>query len=254
MYRQAVIAVMCVGLLAGAQDAAAQVGQDWTDRGFVNLNVAFETTSGALDGGRTFRLYDENGTTNVRQDVDSGPLFDFSVGVRVWRNATVGIAYHHESTTGQGTAEASVPNPAFTDRLRPVSLNVTDLGRSEQALHLQFGYMIPVMEQLSVHVFLGPSFFSLSQDVITDLTFQETSFPFTTVNATASAEEVSEGAVGFHVGADVTYQFYETTNLKLGAGAFLRYAGATVDIPVLDNTVGSDVGGIQVGFGARLRF
>jgi hypothetical protein len=245
---------MCAGVLAMARDASAQFGQAWTDRGYAALNVGFETTSGDLQGGRSFSIYGETGTTSTSQAVDSGALFDIAAGARVWRNVSVGIAYHRESTNGEGVSTAVVPNPAFTDRPRSVTLNVGDLGRTENAVHIQFGYMLPINEELSVHVMLGPSFFSLSQDVVGDLTFAEAGFPFTTVNAEPVIDESSDSAVGFNVGVDVSYKFYETTSVKIGAGAFLRYAGATVDVGVLDNTVGSDVGGIQIGFGGRIRF
>ena len=35
---------------------------------------------------------------------------------------------------------------------------------------------------------------------------------------------------------------------------FVRYSGASADVLVLENTVDSDVGGLQVGFGVRTRF
>jgi hypothetical protein len=254
MYRKAVIFVLCMGLVATARDAAAQVGQAWTDRGYVNVSAGAETTSGELDGARNFRLYGENGTISVRQGIDSGGLFDIAAGARVWRNLSVGIAYHREGTSGEGTADATVPNPGFTDRPRSVTVNASDLNRTEHAVHLQFGYMVPLNERLSVHLFVGPSFFSLHQDVISDVSFTEGAFPFTSVTATPAIAETSDSGTGYNIGADVAYQLYETTSVKVGLGFFLRYAGATVQVPVLDNSVGSDVGGLQFGFGGRLRF
>jgi hypothetical protein len=35
---------------------------------------------------------------------------------------------------------------------------------------------------------------------------------------------------------------------------FLRYSAATARIRILENEVDSDLGGLQIGFGARLRF
>jgi hypothetical protein len=63
-----------------------------------------------------------------------------------------------------------------------------------------------------------------------------------------------ESPVGGHIGADVTYKFYESGRMKIGAGAFLRFAGASADIQVLDNVVSTDLGGVQLGFGLRTRF
>ena len=64
------------------------------------------------------------------------------------------------------------PNPPSSSH-RSVALNVPDLERSERAFHLQLGYMLPLNEEISVHVTIGPSFFSVHQDVVSDVTFTE---------------------------------------------------------------------------------
>ena len=259
MYRQTITSLVLVfGFVCGAaSNAAAQAGQAWTERGYFNINAGFENTTGEITDAVNFTIYNEPGSLQTTQAVDSGALFDISGGARVWRNVSVGIAYHTESTTGEGSATASVPNPVFFNQNRSVALALSDLNRSESAVHLQFGYMVPVSDVLDVHVTLGPSFFSLKQDVLSSVTYTETGFPFTTVNATPNFTERSDDAVGFNIGVDVSYKFLTTGPVKLGAGMFLRYAGATVDVTVLDGSgavVGSDVGGLQIGFGGRVRF
>ena len=90
MHRRALTIAVCALCLAGAREASAQAVQDWTDRGYFNFNVGFESTSGTLNDAVTFRLYDEDGTKGVDSAVDSGAFFDFSVGGRVWRNVSRG--------------------------------------------------------------------------------------------------------------------------------------------------------------------
>ena len=256
-------AILLVALIAMSVRAAAAQGAapaqttqtiDWLDRGYFNLNIGFETTSGELNDSVTFPLYGETGTKSVTQNVDSGSLFDFSVGARVWRNVSVGIGYHRGSNDSEASATASVPNPAVFGANRAVAVSAGDLQRVEQAFHIQFGYMIPLSDVLSVHVTAGPSFFSLKQDVLSDLTFTETGPPFTTVNTTPVITERSDSPVGINAGVDITYQFYNSGDYKIGGGAFLRYAGASARIPVMENEVDTDVGGLQIGFGARIRF
>jgi hypothetical protein len=258
MHRKALTVAVCVLLIASARDAAAQA-QTWTDRGYVNFSLGIETgSSGSLSGTRTFRLYDEDGTFNINQSFDSGALIDFSVGARVWQNVSAGIAFHRESTTGEGNASASVPDPLIFERPRQVTLDADDLKRTERAVHLQVGYMLPLNERLSVHLTGGPSFFRLTQDVIV---VDADSFAESggTVTFNRETADRSGTAVGFNIGGDVNYLFYQTGSIRAGVGAFLRYTGATVDIRVIDDAagvseVGSDVGGIQIGFGARVRF
>lgn len=254
MHRTVLTIAVCVLLTASPYEAVAQAPQPWIDRGYVNVNLGFESTSGTLNDATTFRLYDEDGTKAVESAVDSGALFDFSAGWRVWRNVSAGIGFHRESTTGQAAFTASVPNPIFFNRNRNVALTANDLERSERAIHLQFGYMLPLNERLSVHVFAGPSFFRLSQDVVADVAFTEQPPAFTSVGATAEVAKRGKSKTGGNIGADVTYQLYETPLWKIGAGMFLRYSGATAAVPVLSSDIESDLGGLQIGFGARLRF
>jgi hypothetical protein len=253
MHRRVLTVAVCLLLAASVRDASAQAGQAWTDRGYLNLNIGFESTSGTLNDAATFTLYDELGTKAVEAGTDSGSIFDFSVGSRVWRNVSVGLGYHRGSTSGEAAVSASVPNPLFFNRHRAVAFGVSDLNRTEQAFHIQFGYMLPLSDRMDVHLFFGPSFFRLKQDVVSDVSFTETGNN-ATVNGSAVVEERSDSAAGANVGVDVAYKLYENINWKVGAGMFVRYSGASGKITVLQNTLDSDVGGLQIGFGARLRF
>jgi hypothetical protein len=253
MQKSVLRAIVCLFVLASARDAAAQVGQAWTDRGYFNLNIGFESASGELNDATTETIYGEQGTLSVSQAVDSGSFFDFSVGARVWRNATVGIGYHSGGTHSESSVEGSIPHPLFFNRPRALTLTATDLDRTERAVHLQFGYMLPINDRISVHVTLGPSFFSLRQDVVADVTLVE-SGNFDTVTGTPDIVEREDSPVGFNIGADVAFNLYTRDRFKAGAGMFLRYAGASADVLVLDDVVDSDVGGLQIGFGVRTRF
>jgi hypothetical protein len=254
MHRKVLTVAVVLLLVTSVREASAQVGDPWSDRGYLNVNIAFGGSSGTFTDARTFRLYDEDGALEVATSFDSGPMFDFAVGARVWRNVSLGIGYTRGGSSGDGTVTALVPNPVMFNAHRNVAFQVTDLERSEGAFHLQFGYMLPLSDELSVHVTIGPTFFSVHQDVVSDVAYTEVGPPYTTVNATPVITERTDSPVGFNIGVDATYKLYETPTIKLGAGMFLRYAGSTAEFQVLDNVVETDVGGIQVGFGARLRF
>jgi hypothetical protein len=240
-------------LMASATPASAQYGPSWIDRGYASINLGFESTSGTLTDSTTFTLYDESGTRTIEQNVDSGSFFDFSVGSRVWQNVSVGIGYHRGSNTSEASGTVSVPHPLVFNSNRVASVAAGDLDRTEQAFHIQVGYMLPINEELSVHVTGGPSFFRLKQDVLADVTFTEQA-PFNSVNVSGVTAERTDSAVGINVGVDVAYKLWESDAYRVGAGVFLRYAGASARITVLENEVDTDVGGLQFGLGARLRF
>lgn len=246
-------AAVALLLIASATPASAQVGPSWIDRGYFNFNIGFESTSGTLTDSTTFTLYDESGTRTIEQNVDSGSFFDFSVGSRVWNNVSVGIGYHRGANSSEASGTVSVPHPLIFNSSRAASVAAGDLDRTEQAFHIQLGYMVPVNEALSVHVTVGPSFFRLKQDVLADVTFTEVA-PFNTVDVSGVTAERSDSAVGVNAGVDVAYILSESDAYKIGAGVFLRYAGASARITVIENEVDTDVGGLQFGLGLRVRF
>ena len=70
-----------------------------------------------------------------------------------------------------------------------------------------------------------------------------------------SFAERKESAVGYNVGADVSYIFYTRENLRFGIGGFMRFSGATAEVEVGNGVVvESGMGGFQAGVGARVRF
>jgi hypothetical protein len=244
---------VCLLVVLTARDAAAQVGQPWTDRGYFNLNGGFEPASGNLTDAVTRRIFDEDGTFSVAQPVDSSAFVDFSAGGRLWRNVSFGIGFHQGSTHSDASVQGSIPHPLFFNQPRAFDTSVADLKRTERAVHVQFGYMLVLSDRVSAHLMLGPSFFKLRQNVVSDVSFSEVA-AIATVNVTPVVTERVDTPTGFNVGVDLGFQLYETSGVNLGAGLLIRYAAASADVLLLQNTVDSDVGGVQVGIGARVRF
>lgn len=249
-----VSSVIFLCALVAAHPASAQIGQPWEDRGYANLSIGFESASGVLSDARGFVVYDEAGSIASTVNHDSGTLFDLAVGSRVWRNVSVGFAFHRDPSTGNGAVTGAIPHPLVFGTPRALALSVENLKRSEQAFHLQVGYMLVLMDRVDVHVTTGPSFFRVRQDVIDDVSFEETGGTFTTVNGAAQVARRSDSPVGFNIGADVSYRVYDDGDWKVGAGMFLRHTGASAELRLLEQTVESDAGGFQIGFGVRARF
>jgi hypothetical protein len=61
---------------------------------------------------------------------------------------------------------------------------------------------------------------------------------------------------GFNAGIDATYILWSNDSVRLGAGGFLRFTQASTDVQMLDagSAQPTDVGGLQFGFGGRIRF
>ena len=56
------------------------------------------------------------------------------------------------------------------------------------------------------------------------------------------------------MGVDGTYIVWSNDSIRIGAGGFVRFTQASTEIEMLSSTQPTDVGGVQFGFGARIRF
>lgn len=244
------IAVLMAVMIAGGGGAAvAQTAAD-SSRIRVNLNAGMQMKSETLTGTSTFTVYDEPGTLSSSQELGSGPTYDVEVGVRLWKSLTAGVTWQQATTSGDAAVAGLAPHPLYFGRPRGFSATLADLSRSEQAVHMSFGWLVPMGNRIDLNLAAGPTVFRVSQEVATSANLSEASAPFTSVTATVSSGTTKGGATGFHVAADAAYRL--TRNL--GIGALVRYSSGNAEISVGSGRVETTAGGFQIGGGLRLRF
>lgn len=241
MYRTLFIclALLLVHVESRAQTAfvSANLGGQFGARGFTQ-DVAFPALPGT--------------TAGATYPGDNGPLFDVGGGVHITPNFAVGatVSFTHQEGQAELFAEVVAPTALPT----PVRLEGTaDVERYETGVHIQAIGIWPVNERLSVSFYGGPSWISVSQDLVTDIASDPEAAALT-----AQIGSADSSAWGFNVGADVAYFFTES----IGVGGGVRYAYATVEfLNVLDATATgsrlmteSRAGGTQAFGGVRLRF
>ena len=243
--------IVCGVFVSTARQASAQ-GATWADRGYINVGWGVESGSSAMSDSRTGLIYDETATVTSSSTFSSGSLFDVGVGIRVFRNLTVGVSYHQEQNDTEGRLSGSIPSPVVFNRPRSLDQPVPGLERKEKAVHLQVGWVVPINEKFDVLVYGGPSFFRMEQDVVSDLTVGEGNNNTVVAQPQITTRKKSEN--GYNVGADATYIVWQNDSVRLGAGGFVRFTRASTEIDMLTTPQPTDVGGMQFGFGARLRF
>ena len=235
-------------LLACPRPAAAQ---NWNERLFVSINGAFQTASNDFGDRFEFERNLETGSTDVDYRVQSGFVFDAGGAYRLWKNLGAGIAVSVFSREDAAPTRSSVPHPFHFNQPREVAGDATGVARRETAAHVYAAYLWRVSDPLRIVLSAGPSFFTVEQDLVTDITINET-YPFDTAEfASARKERRSGSATAFNVGADVTW----TLTRSVGVGGVIRFARATVDLDAAGGrTISIDAGGPYVGGGIRFFF
>jgi opacity protein-like surface antigen len=246
------LSVLAIAMTAFASHASAQA-LPWEGRGFANVNFGIQLIAeDVATTNTTFTLYDETGKLSTAQAIDSqAPFFDIGGGFRIAGNFGFGFAYSRLSATGAADVTAQVPSPIYYDRPRTSSATVNDLEHVEDGYHFQALWMLPLTDRVDILLSGGPSWFSLTQGIVTSPQIAEVGPPYTSVNVTVSQSTTSGSQIGFNVGADLTYRFAN----NVGIGAMVRYTSATVGLtPQGGEPSDVKVGGFQFGGGLRLRF
>jgi hypothetical protein len=243
-------AIVC-GLTTVLSAAPPALGQTWTERVHISVNAAFQPTSNDFSDRFEFVRNQETGFTEADYRVEGGFVFDAGGGYRLWKNLGAGASVSYFSRSGTAATTSSFPHPFFFTQPREVTGEATDLTRTETAVHVQAMYFWNPGGKLRAIFSGGPSFFTVEQELVTEVLVTET-FPFDTATfASAGTEQEKGSAVAFNVGADVLWMLTS----KVGAGGLVRFSRATVDLDAPGNrTISIDAGGVQVGGGVRVLF
>src|SRR5687768_2710486 len=159
--------------------AAPVSAQTPQPRGFVTLSAAAQGAADEITDRFELQTNAETGSIEARYPAGTAMLLDGSVGFRFWPRVGLAVAGSRSSAAGRGIVRASVPHPFFDDRHRLVEGEATGLNRTETAAHLQLFYEMPSTGRWQLRFFAGPSYISLEQDVVRDVTVNET-FPYDT--------------------------------------------------------------------------
>ena len=231
---------------------------DAVSRFFFAVNLGGQNKEQSFSDNSTFSIYNETGAVATAHSIGGGTLFDISAGVNVWKGLSVGIAYTTIKNLNDASLTVRVPHPVIFGQSRTATATQPDLEHSENVVHLQFMWTIPLTSKFLVTASAGPSFFTVRQTVATVQAPQDIvdPAPFNNLSIrTVSLTDVKDSPVGINIGLDGTYVIAKIMGIGIGVGGFLRYTTADLDLPT-DATGDTKLtaGGPQGGVGLRLRF
>ena len=251
------LAVCLVAVALAVAISSPALAQNWPERVHISVNGAFQTTTNDFSDRFEFERNIETGSTEVDYPVQGGFVFDAGGGYRLWKNLAAGVAVSYFTRSDSASTTSSFPHPFFFNQPRAVEGDATGVTRTETAVHVQAMYLVNPGGpggpggRLRVVLSGGPSFFTVEQDLVTEVTITET-FPYDTATfASAQTSREKGSAPAFNVGADVMWMF----NRRFGVGGLVRFARTSVDLDAPGGrTVSVDAGGVYAGGGIRLLF
>jgi len=236
-------------LLAGL--SAAGRAQAQPARVTLILDGGGQFPSGAFGQNFTLRKYVEDAP--VTTDVKMGVATFVDAGLRLRVGGGLGIGVVGFSTTGKatGTVDARIPHPFYYGQLRAISGDLSGLDRTETGAHLELSYAGSLSHSVNVTVFGGPTYFSVEQALVNDVTYTE-SYPFdTAAYGSAPTTAVKETGIGYHAGLELVWKL----SRRVGLAGLARYTTADIPLTVTTgNSVDLKAGGTQAGLGLRSGF
>jgi Outer membrane protein beta-barrel domain len=203
--------------------------------------------------GQDFTLTKNVESTPVTTELtrETGGFVEAGGRVRVLPSLWVGVLGFAASSKAEGTLTAGVPHPFYFNQRREVSGDLSSLDHSESGVHVEVAYAVPLGDSTEVQVFGGPSYFNVTQTVVTDFTYSD-SYPYDTAQfQSATTTDASESGLGFNVGGEVTWRL----SRSLQVGGLIRYSQVTVTLsPAPGNDVELRGGGLNLGAAVRVGF
>jgi hypothetical protein len=185
----------------------------------------------------------------TRLRIGTAGFFEAGARVRVSRAVSLGAVGFVGAGSADGTVDAKVPHPFYFIQPRPVSGDIAGLDHRERGVHVELAYPVTVKPGREVTLFGGPSFISVRQGLVSDVSYSE-SYPYDSATFSSASVIIAHKTVpGLHAGMDVTWRL----NRSLRAGGLVRYSYAHLALSSGDgNDVTMRAGGIRVGGSLRV--
>ncbi len=240
--------ILCACLVP-ARPSYAQ--STWNDRGRISIDFGAQASTSSFTGTTVIPIYQQTATLTTAYSVPRGQFFDGGVILRVSGGFGINVAASGFIRNDPAEISGTIPHPLIANRPRSISGTSSSLEHDEIAGYIDAAYVVTA-DRLDLAVSAGPAFFTVNQDLVSNVTFTEVP-PYDTVAVTGDVvQRASATSLGFNAGIDVGVKLTK----NIGVGAVFRYSKASVTLPLANSASGvhADVGGAHAGGGLRFFF
>ena len=249
MRERVMTAIVLLGMVGCALPLDAQT--TWSDHARISIDVGAQPSTSTFSATTSVPLYQQLSTLNTSYGVPSGTFFDGGVVIRVSGAFGIGVGASSFTKSQTASISGSIPHPLIFDRPRPIGGTSPPLERNEITGYIDASYVLSG-PRVDVAISGGPAFFTVTQDLASNVTFTESPTNDAVAFTGAVVTRAMATNLGFNASADVGVKLSK----NLGIGAIVRYARASVTFPLANTAAGvhADVGGMHAGGGLRIYF
>jgi len=223
---------------------------------FVKIGGGYGGQSQDYNTNSTFSYFAENGTLAGAYKLSTSGLFlETGLGVYFTPNIGLEILFNPDLFSKSGTADftAAVPHPFHFNQFRTATWSATALKYSGMELDLNIlGRIALLRGKLGIYALAGLAYFpSVKVTNLSEVSWTEAGYPYTSVTGTPVYAEFSKAVFGFDVGGGVEYFIVGGLGVNISA----RYVIASAKLDI-GNGAQIDVkpGGIRLAGGLKYAF
>lgn len=234
-----------------------------SERIIARLDSGWRPASRTFADTRVFTAHLEQGQFAADYELKDGGVIDGGISVLLWRNLAVGFDMSSFRTVHDARVDSELPHPFFFDLPRTTNGRAGGLERREVGFHLSAMWISQITDWLAVSAFAGPSIIAATQDLVSAVQHTEVGFPFDQIifsgHTVTSQKETTRGLNGgIEINSFFLHRLPFLRNFEvmegIGVGLLVRYVRGTVILPVDNDPIEVDLGGLQITSGIRLRF
>ena len=193
----------------------------------VGFSGGIQFVKDALKNEVDFELWRETGTFEASYNVTKDAAFDGSFAFLLYKRMGLGFNVSHFSKTIAATIDADVPHPFFFSFPRKATGVANNILRRESAIHIQSQYWHTIGDKFLLRGFIGPTIFSVRQDLVSTIQTKERGYDYNTVDIIGHNTLASGGTeLGFNIGFDMSYFVFD----DIALAGILRYSRGTSSV------------------------
>ena len=193
----------------------------------VGFSGGIQFVKDALKNEVDFELWQETGTFEASYNITKDSAFDGSFAFLLYKRMGLGFNVSHFSKTIAATIDADVPHPFFFSFPRKATGVANNILRRESAIHIQSQYWHTIGDKFLLRGFIGPTIFSVRQDLVSTIQTKERGYDYNTVDIIGHNTLASGGTeLGFNIGFDMSYFVFD----DIALAGILRYSRGTASV------------------------
>ncbi len=193
----------------------------------VGFSGGIQFVKDALKNEVDFELWQETGTFEASYNITKDSAFDGSFAFLLYKRLGLGFNVSHFSKTIAATIDADVPHPFFFSFPRKATGVANNILRRESAIHIQSQYWHTIGDKFLLRGFIGPTIFSVRQDLVSTIQTKERGYDYNTVDIIGHNTLASGGTeLGFNIGFDMSYFVFD----DIALAGILRYSRGTSSV------------------------